>query len=139
MEAIRKDGAGRKCAAGIAVFARACASCHGDHGQGDAIAGAINDPDFLALTSDQALRRYVITGRPDLRNAGLRRTTTGRPADFKALTDEEVANVTAALAGWRQGEAFEAERKIIDAGLTQPFRLHRPDSQIRGAAGFWNG
>ena len=28
--------------------------------------GAINDPAFLALISDQALRRYAITGRPDL-------------------------------------------------------------------------
>src|SRR5262249_12655152 len=55
------------------VFARACASCHGDHGQGGRYGGktdgrsvgAINHPDFLALISDQALRRFVITGRPD--------------------------------------------------------------------------
>ena len=29
-------------------------------------AGAINEPAFLALISDQALRRIIITGRPDL-------------------------------------------------------------------------
>ena len=55
---------------GLKVFARACASCHGDRGQGrqsdGKSVGAINDPDFLALISDQALRRYVITGRLDL-------------------------------------------------------------------------
>ena len=33
---------------------------------GRQVGGAINDPNFLALISDQALRRYVITGRPDL-------------------------------------------------------------------------
>ena len=45
----------------------ACASCHGDtvgRPYGGQSAGAINDPDFLALISDQALRRYVITGGP---------------------------------------------------------------------------
>ena len=55
------------------VFARACASCHGEQGQGGIYdgdrrkpAGAINVPEFLALLSDQALRRLIITGRPDL-------------------------------------------------------------------------
>src|SRR5205823_105211 len=52
------------------VFARACAVCHGDRGQGVEQGGlrksTINHPAFLALISDQALRRYVITGRPDL-------------------------------------------------------------------------
>ena len=82
-------------AAGGKVFARACAACHGDHGQGlttdgllalqindpafqtfaaaqaavltdGRVALQINDPTFLRLVSDQALRRIVITGRPDL-------------------------------------------------------------------------
>ena len=39
------------------VFARACAGCHGEFGKGGVEAGPINDPSFLALTSDQALRR----------------------------------------------------------------------------------
>ena len=55
---------------GASVFGRACASCHGPSGEGgetgDGKAGAINDPAFLALISDQTLRRYAITGRPDL-------------------------------------------------------------------------
>src|SRR5205085_1734642 len=51
------------------VFRRACAACHGTHGQGAEEDGrrrrTIHDPTFLALISDQALRRLVITGRPD--------------------------------------------------------------------------
>ena len=97
------DGAraGNK-AAGLAVFARACASCHGDHGQGSKSVGAINDPDFLALISDQALRRCVITGRPDLGMpdyAG----SKGRPDGFQPLTGQEVTDLAALLADWRQG------------------------------------
>src|SRR5262249_40380745 len=53
-------------ASGANAFARACAACHGDRGEGTAFAGAIADPVFLRLISDQALRRLIITGRPDL-------------------------------------------------------------------------
>jgi mono/diheme cytochrome c family protein len=100
-------GAGSK-EEGLGVFARACASCHGDHGQGglygDKTVGAVNDPDFLALISDQALRRCVITGRPDLGMPDYA-ATTGRPDGFRPLTDQEVTNVVALLAKWRQGRS----------------------------------
>ena len=39
----------------------------------------INDPAFLALISDQALRRIVITGRPDLGMPASPARTAGRP------------------------------------------------------------
>jgi cytochrome c oxidase cbb3-type subunit III len=97
-------GAGNK-EEGLMVFARACASCHGDHGQGgkhgDQSVGAINDPDFRALVSDQILRRFVITGRPDLGMPNYA-DATGRPKGFTPLTSQEVTNVAALLAGWRQ-------------------------------------
>src|SRR5262249_18215494 len=50
------------------VFARACADGHGPDGKGTKKVdgtkkvGAINEPAFLALVSDQALRRIMITG-----------------------------------------------------------------------------
>jgi cytochrome c oxidase cbb3-type subunit 3 len=84
---------------GLKVFTRACAHCHGDHGQGGR-QGAINDPNFLALISDQALRRLVITGRPDLGMpdyAG----SKGRPENFQPLTAKDVTDVVALLASWR--------------------------------------
>ncbi|HVS35472.1 MAG TPA: c-type cytochrome [Gemmataceae bacterium] len=82
-------------AAGRSRFATACASCHGDHGQGVSkdgrIARAINEPAFLSLISDQNLRRIMITGRSDL----------GMP-DYahhgkEALTPEDVLNLVAFL------------------------------------------
>ena len=89
---------------GALVFARACAACHGEHGQGMENGGerrrVINDPVFLALISNQALRRYVITGRPDL---GMPSYADARPQDphFMPLTDQEVTDLVALLASWR--------------------------------------
>jgi cytochrome c oxidase cbb3-type subunit 3 len=96
--------------AGKKVFARACASCHGDHGKGGRYAGkadgkevgAINSPVFLNLISEKALRRYVITGRPDLGMPDYA-DPQGRPEGFKPLTGQDVTDVTALLAYWRQG------------------------------------
>ena len=94
------------------AFARACASCHGDNGQGERKGadselpspGAINQPDFLALMSDQALRRLVITGRPDLGMPDFE-GSKGRPKGFKPLTARDVADVIALLASWRRGRS----------------------------------
>jgi mono/diheme cytochrome c family protein len=106
---VQRDGVGAgDTDEGFMVFARACASCHGDKGQGgqygDKKVGAINDPDFLALISDQALRRYVITGRPDLGMPDYA-DPKGRPKDFTPLTSQDVTNVAALLASWRQSGA----------------------------------
>jgi len=96
-------GAGDK-GKGAAVFARACATCHGSHGQGidqeSEAARTINDRVFLALVSNQALRRYVITGRSDL---GMPGYAEARPdsLDFMPLTDREVTDLVALLASWR--------------------------------------
>jgi cytochrome c oxidase cbb3-type subunit 3 len=97
-------------ASGLKVFARACASCHGEKGQGGTFdgkpdgdpVGAINDPDFLALSSDQVLRRLIITGRPDLGMPGAT-AAAGRPGDFTPLTSAEVTELVALLASWRTG------------------------------------
>ncbi|MGZ3336301.1 MAG: c-type cytochrome, partial [Isosphaeraceae bacterium] len=99
---------------GLKIFAQACASCHGRHGEGGRYGGltdgksvgAINDPNFLALISDQALRRYVITGRPDLGMPDFA-DPTGRPEDFKPLTAQDVNHVATLLAFWREGGSVQ--------------------------------
>jgi mono/diheme cytochrome c family protein len=85
---------------GKAVFGRACSGCHGDHGQGDR-SGAIHDAAFLSLCSDQVLRRYVITGRPDLGMPGFS-PSFGRPAGFQPLSARDVDDLSALLASWRK-------------------------------------
>jgi mono/diheme cytochrome c family protein len=91
---------------GARVFARACAGCHGKEGEGVERDGRlrrqINDPAFLALISDQQLRRYAITGRPDLGMPPYD-DKKGRPPDFQPLTSKEIDGLVTLLACWRQG------------------------------------
>jgi mono/diheme cytochrome c family protein len=92
--------------AGARVFARACAGCHGPSGQGEkdgraSRGGALNNPAFLALVSDQALRRLIITGRPDLGMPAYD-GSDGRPPDFRALTPAQIDDLVALLKSWRQ-------------------------------------
>jgi mono/diheme cytochrome c family protein len=92
---------------GARVFRQACAGCHGSRGQGEKDGtplpgGAINNQAFLALISDQALRRYAITGRPDLGMPPYD-GKDGRPPGFRPLTSEKIDHLVALLAYWRQG------------------------------------
>jgi cytochrome c oxidase cbb3-type subunit III len=90
---------------GARVFAQACAGCHGEHGKGvanDERPLRINDPAFLALISDQALRRIVITGRPDLGMPDYAGKSM-RPDQVHPLTSDQITHVVALLAYWREG------------------------------------
>lgn len=81
---------------GKIAFDRVCAACHGQNGYKDSTVGPINDPAFLALASEQALRRIVITGRGDL----------GMPNcaehDGGALTAVEINDLVALMMSWKQ-------------------------------------
>ncbi|HTU16782.1 MAG TPA: c-type cytochrome [Gemmataceae bacterium] len=84
---------------GLAVFARDCAMCHGEQGQGGDDAGAIHDTAFLTLVSDQVLRRYIITGRPDF---GMPHYADPKRGDAD-LTSQEINDLVSLLAYWRVG------------------------------------
>ncbi|HTQ38999.1 MAG TPA: c-type cytochrome [Pirellulales bacterium] len=88
--------------AGEKVYAAACADCHGEHGEGtEDTAGPLNDPAFLALCSDQELRRYIITGRPDLGMPDFA-SASGRGEKFYPLTADQVNDLMALLKQWRE-------------------------------------
>jgi len=99
---IAAGGAPGDARAGEKVYALACAACHGEHGEGEQDqAGAINDPAFLALCNDGEMRRYIITGRPDLGMPNFAENDD-RGADFKPLTAKQVSDLVALLAQWRK-------------------------------------
>jgi cytochrome c oxidase cbb3-type subunit III len=81
---------------GTEIFARVCATCHGPEGHGKEKRGPINDPAFLALASEQVLRRFVITGRNDLGMPNCAEHEGG------ALTASEVNDLVALLMSWKQ-------------------------------------
>jgi len=95
-------------ASGARVFIRACAVCHGENGMGveanGKVRNRINERAFLALMSDQAIRRIIITGRNDLQMPDYA-STLGRGDDFKPLTSEEINDLGALLSAWRQGKS----------------------------------
>ena len=81
---------------GQLVFGTYCASCHGPEGGGTPKGSAITNDSFLALVSDQALRTFVIAGRPELGAPDWRGNVPGRP-----MTDQEITDVVAWLASRR--------------------------------------
>jgi mono/diheme cytochrome c family protein len=91
---------------GLGAFARACAGCHGKEGEGverdSRLRRKIKDRAFLALISDQELRRYIITGRPDFGMPPYDGEAE-RPPNFQPLTSEEIDGLVGLLAGWRRG------------------------------------
>ena len=93
---------------GSAAFARACAGCHGSKGEGDS-AGPIADPAFLALLSDQALRRLIITGRPDL-GMPTYAQKEGRDDNYHPLTSVEIEEIVAFVRNLGKAEPATARR-----------------------------
>jgi cytochrome c oxidase cbb3-type subunit 3 len=81
---------------GKAVYAIACARCHGVSTQEPGKAGSILDGSFLALINEQTLRTTVIAGRPDIGEPDWRGHIPGR-----AMTDDEVTDVSAWLMAQR--------------------------------------
>ncbi len=93
---------------GMAVYAGACAGCHGPEGKGGPKGGSVVDPAYLALVSNQALRTAVIAGRMDLGMPDWRGDAAGRP-----LTPQQISDVVAWLASQRRPPAG---RSAAEAG-----------------------
>jgi mono/diheme cytochrome c family protein len=82
---------------GKAVYAGACAGCHGVDGRGGPKGGAVADPSYLALVTDQYLRTTVIAGRADLGMPDWRGSAQGQP-----LTTQQIGDVVAWLGSERR-------------------------------------
>lgn len=92
------------------LFARHCGSCHGADGRGGD-GGALREPAFLALMSDQALRRIIITGRPDLGMPNWRRRAA-IVSESTPLTSAEIDQLVALMAHWRREPAAPEQAAV---------------------------
>jgi mono/diheme cytochrome c family protein len=81
---------------GVIAFQTNCSQCHGAGGKGGLYAGAINDPNYLTLVSDQSLRSTIVAGRPDLGMSDWRSRLPGQP-----MSVQEISDVVAWLASKR--------------------------------------
>jgi cytochrome c oxidase cbb3-type subunit 3/ubiquinol-cytochrome c reductase cytochrome c subunit len=90
-------GAAGDAVRGKAVYATACAGCHGSEGHGGPKGGDVADASYLALDSDQYLRTTVIAGRTDLGMPDWRGYTPGQP-----LTERQISDVVAWLIAQRR-------------------------------------
>lgn len=97
------------------LFARACADCHGTKGQGTPGIGALRDPVFLGLISDQALRRIIITGRADLGMPSFSESQ-GRGGKHQPLTSAEIEDLVSLLGVWRQEAPSASPAPTTPAG-----------------------
>jgi cytochrome c oxidase cbb3-type subunit 3 len=84
---------------GQELFAGICARCHGAEGRGGD-AGPLHSPAFLALVSDQLIRRTVIAGRSDLGMPDYIHLGRMGPAG-EPLTSEQISDIVAYVTGWR--------------------------------------
>jgi mono/diheme cytochrome c family protein len=111
--------------AGQKAFVTSCARCHGADGMGvKQVAGAadnstlpfsIVDPAYLALVSDQALRSFILAGRPDEGMPDWRSYNSG--PNRHPLTDQETANIVAWLTAHRSPQAGQPSQP---ASTTSP-------------------
>jgi cytochrome c oxidase cbb3-type subunit 3 len=110
-------------AKGKELFAGICAHCHGAEGRGGD-AGPLHAPAFLALVSDQLIRRTVIAGRPDLGMPDYIRLGKMGPAK-QPLTSEQIADIVAYVTGWRQPSMEPGAAPLVSSAMPMD-RLARP-------------
>ncbi len=97
---------------GAVVFRIQCLACHGVEGRGGPIAGAITDPSYLALASDQLLRTTVIIGRPSHGMPDFRRS--GKP-----IAPQDISDVVAWLVSHRAQPAALSATAPAKGGTAQ--------------------
>jgi mono/diheme cytochrome c family protein len=84
-------------AAGMRLYAEACASCHGDRGEGKEGA-QLNNRVFLEIVSDSYLFKTIQIGRRGTSMSGFGAGSTAR----RTLTEGEIASIVAFMRAWEE-------------------------------------
>jgi len=86
-------------ARGAVIYLETCRICHGENGEGSTIAPALNDLERLEKLDDAWYRQTIARGRP----------ARGMPTWGTVLSPDEISDVIALIAAWREGRNIIAE------------------------------
>ena len=93
---------------GAALYAENCAACHGNEGQGGAVASrAINSPDYLTAITDDVLGQVI------------RKGTAGMPGFADKLSDEQTTELLAFMRSWVGPSSAGAAETVATAEPAQ--------------------
>jgi mono/diheme cytochrome c family protein len=106
-----------RAARGAVIFASTCFICHGQNGQGTDRAPALNDPQRLKQFDDAWYRATIAQGRP----------AKGMPTWGTVLSPEQIDDVVALLAAWRDGKTVTPPIPFGDHLASALFALQRSD------------
>jgi mono/diheme cytochrome c family protein len=104
---------------GAAIFVQTCAICHGQNGVGTDRAPALNDPVKLHQFDDAWYHETIAQGRP----------AKGMPTWGTVLSPQQLDDVVALIAAWRDGETVNPPIPVLDHLLSAMFALQRSDPQ----------
>ncbi len=104
---------------GALLFASTCAVCHGESGVGGEKAPRLNDPIRLQAFPDDWYRGVIRNGRP----------AKGMPTWGTVLSPEQVEDLVAMLAAWRQGETVTPSFSVPAMLEQAAFSLENDDAQ----------
>lgn len=100
------------------VYARECAACHGDRGQG-ASALSLNNPVFLRSASDGQIDYAIRHGR----------SGTPMPAFEGELAEASISNLVALIRSWDEGESDVADSLVAMDGIGDGPIVLNPDGE----------
>ncbi len=89
---------------GALLFTNTCEACHGPNGSGADQAPKINDPQRLSSLPDEWYRDVIRNGRP----------AKGMPTWGTVLSPEQIEDLVALIAAWRDGIDIQPDFSITD-------------------------
>jgi mono/diheme cytochrome c family protein len=102
---------------GAVLFAGTCSVCHGENGAGTDKAPQINDPARLAAFPDDWYRGVIRNGRP----------AKGMPTWGTVLSPNQVEDLVAMIAAWRDGQQVTPSFSVADLLDRATFSLANND------------
>ena len=104
-------------ARGAVLFSSTCAICHGEAGAGTQRAPRLNDPARLKVLSDDWYRAVIRNGRP----------AKGMPTWGTVLAPDQIDDLVALIAAWRQGTSVSPDYSVPDLLASGLYALDQGD------------